>query len=251
MQSLRKIAVALLVTVLGVVGSVAAYAMIVQPVVIDLTTAGRGMSDVVTVENTFDKPLPVEMRIDALELNSDGVTPTGVDPGELVAFPPQALIPPGQRQSFRVQYVGDPDLARSKHYFVTAAQLPVETSDTTSNVQLLYNFQILVSVSPDGVKPSLSIASAEIGTDAEGRPAPIITVTNDSAAHGYLSRGRLRVVQTGADGREVFRKEISGPELQQTLGYGLIGGGQTRRLTLPVVLPQTDGRVEVQFTPDN
>ena len=160
MQSLRKIAVALLVTVLGVVGSVAAYAMIVQPVVIDLTTAGRGMSDVVTVENTFDKPLPVEMRIEALELSSDGVTPTGVDPGELVAFPPQALIPPGQRQSFRVQYVGDPDLARSKHYFVTAAQLPVETSDTTSNVQLLYNFQILVSVSPDGVKPSLSIASA-------------------------------------------------------------------------------------------
>ena len=66
MQSLRKIAVALLVTVLGVVGSVAAYAMIVQPVVIDLTTAGRGMSDVVTVENTFDKPLPVEMRIEAL-----------------------------------------------------------------------------------------------------------------------------------------------------------------------------------------
>lgn len=251
MQSLRKIAVAFTVLVVGMAMSVAAYAMIVQPVVIDLTTSGRGMSDVVTVENTFDKPLPVEMRVESLELTRDGVNPTGVDPGELVVFPPQSLIQPGQRQSFRVQYVGDPALARSKHYFVTAAQLPVETNDTTSNVQLLYNFQILVSVSPDGTKPALSIASAEIGTDAEGRPAPVISVANASAAHGYLSRGRLRVVQFGADGREVFRKEISGPELQQTLGYGLIGGGQTRRMTLPVVLPQSDGRIEAQFTPEN
>lgn len=251
MQSLRKIAVAVLASVIGVIGSATAYAMVVQPVVIDLTTSGRGMSDVVTVENTFDRPLPVEMRIESLELDGEGVNPTGVDPGELVAFPPQAMIQPGERQTFRVQYVGNPTLARSKHYFLTAAQLPVETNDTTSNVQLLYNFQILVSVSPEDTRPSLSIASAEIGTDAEGRPAPVITVANASAAHGYLSRGRLRIVQFGANGREVFRKEIPGPELQQTLGYGLIGGGQTRRMTLPVLLPQSDGRIEAQFTPEN
>jgi hypothetical protein len=48
----------------------------------------------------------------------------------------------------------------------------------------------------------------------------------------------------------VFRKQFSGPELQQTIGYGLIGGGQTRRMVLPVVLPQSGGRVEAQFTPD-
>ena len=38
----------------------AATAMTVQPVVIDLQTAGRGMSQVVTVENTFANPLPVD-----------------------------------------------------------------------------------------------------------------------------------------------------------------------------------------------
>lgn len=251
MQLLKKSVVAFMSVLAAFALSVTAYAMIVQPVVIDLTTAGRGMSQTVTVENTFEQPLPVEMRVESLELTREGVNPTGIDPGELVVFPPQALIQPGQRQSFRVQYVGDPAIAGSKHYFVTAAQLPVQTDDTQSNVQLLYNFQVLVSVSPDGAKPALSIASAEIGTDADGGPVPVITVANASAAHGYLSRGRLRIVQFAPTGREVFQREIPGPELQQTLGYGLIGGGQTRRMTLPIKLPQSDGRIEVQFTPDS
>lgn len=228
----------------------AASAMTVQPVVIDLTTSGRGMSQVITVENSFDKPLPVELRIEALDLTGDGVKPTGRDTGELAVFPPQALIQPGQRQNFRVQYVGEPALAGSRHFFITVAQLPVQTSDAQSNIQLLYNFQVLVSISPDTAKPALSIVSAEIGKDAQGTLAPVIAVTNASPAHGYLSRGRLRIVQISPDGREVFRKQISGPELQQTIGYGLIGGGQTRRITLPVQLPQPGGRVEAQFTPD-
>lgn len=243
------VAMAASVAVLGM--STALYAMTVQPVVIDLTTSGRGMSQVVTVENTFDKPLPVELRIEALELTADGVKATGRDTGALAAFPPQALIQPGQRQNFRVQYVGDPALARSEHFFITVAQLPVQTNDTQSNIQLLYNFQVLVSVSPDGVKPALSIASAEIGKDAEGGPAPVVTVSNASAAHGYLSRGRVKVTQFAADGRQVFTKQFTGPELQQTIGYGLIGGKQTRRITLPVRLPQPDGRIEVQFTPES
>ncbi|WP_235534206.1 MULTISPECIES: fimbria/pilus periplasmic chaperone [unclassified Sphingopyxis] len=251
MQLLRSFGGAVVAVTIAAAVSVAAYAMVVQPVVIDLTTSGRTMSQVITVENTFDKPLPVEMRIEGLELTPDGVNATGKDPGELAVFPPQTLIQPGQRQSFRVQYVGDPALARSKHYFVTAAQLPVQTNDTQSNVQLLYNFQVLVSVSPDGAKPTLTIASAEIGKDTEGNPAPVISVANASAAHGYLSRGRVRVIQFAPDGKEIFRKEISGPELQQTLGYGLIGGGQTRRMTLPMRLPQPGGRIEAQFTPDN
>lgn len=247
----RSFAMALLACVAALGLTPAANAMTVQPVVIDLTTSGRSMSQVVTVENSFDKPLPVELRIETLDLTPDGAKPTGKDSGELAVFPPQALIQPGQRQNFRVQYVGDPTLARSKHYFVTVAQLPVQTSETQSNIQLLYNFQVLVSISPDGAKPALSIASAEIGKNAEGAPAPVITVSNASVAHGYLSRGRVRVVQFGADGREILRKQLTGPELQQTIGYGLIGGGQTRRVTLPVTLPQTSGRVEAQFTPDN
>lgn len=229
----------------------AALAMTVQPVVIDLQTAGRGMAQVITVENTFATQLPVELSIQELEVASDGVRQTGKDPGDLLVFPPQALIEPGQTQTFRVQYVGDPELAKSKHYYVTVAQLPIKLPEGQSAIQILYNFQVLVSVAPGGAKPRLTVASAEIGRNAAGKPVPIVTIANASAAHGYLSNGNLRITEKDAAGKEVFRRTLSGAEIQQSMGFGLIGGNQSRRVTVPVELPQDGGSVEASFSADN
>lgn len=238
------------VAISSALGTQPLLAMTVQPVVIDLATAGRSMSDVIIVENTFDRPLAVEVSSQALQLTEDGVEASGVDTGELAVFPPQASIQPGQRQNFRVQYVGEPDLPRSKHYFVTVAQLPVQEVSNESNIQLLYNFQVLVSVAPDSARPNISIASAEIGRDESGNPVPVIHASNSSAVHGYLSRGRIRVTQRDSSGQEVFRRDLTGPEIQQSLGYGLIGGGQNRHIALPVSLPSTEGTVTVSYSAD-
>ena len=101
-----------------------AVAMTVQPVILNLTLSGSGMAQLITVENTFATPLPVELRVQSLDFDQNGIKETGKDPGDLLIFPPQAMIQPGQTQSFRVQYVGDPDLKTSKHYYVTVAQRP-------------------------------------------------------------------------------------------------------------------------------
>ncbi len=226
-------------------------AMTVQPVVVDLQTAGRAMSQVITVENTFATPLPVELTVQELELTPTGLKQTGKDPGDLLIFPPQALIAPGQTQTFRVQFVGDPALAVSKHYYVTVAQLPVKLPEGQSAIQILYNFQVLASVSPAGVKAKLNIASTSMGKNEAGKPVPVITVQNSSAAHGYLSNGQLRVVEKDQAGNEVFRKAMSGAEIQQSIGFGLVGGNQSRQMTLPIELPSAEGSVEATFTPDN
>lgn len=229
----------------------AAFAMTVQPVVIDLQTAGRQMSTVVTVENTFATPLPVELTVQELELTPEGVKQTGKDPGDLMVFPPQAIIEPGQTQTFRIQYVGDPALAKSKHYYVTVAQLPVKLPEGQSAIQILYNFQVLVSIAPAGIKPQISVQSAAIGKNNAGKPVPILTINNESTAHGYLANGRLRIVQKDASGKQVFSKTLSGAEIQQSMGFGLIGGGQIRRVSVPVELPLADGTVEASFSLDN
>ena len=229
----------------------AAQAMTVQPVVIDLQTAGRQMSQVITVENTFATPLPVELTIQELELTTEGVKQTGKDPGDLLVFPPQAIIAPGQTQTFRVQYVGDPALAKSKHYYVTVAQLPVKLPEGQSAIQILYNFQVLISVGPLGVKPKIAVQSAQIAPGQGGKSFAMVTVVNESPAHGYLSNGHLRVVEKNKSGAQIFSKSLSGAEIQQTMGFGLIGGGQTRRVTVPVELPSADGTVEASFSFDN
>ncbi len=227
-----------------------AWAMTVQPVIVDLTASGRGSSSVITVENTFANPLPVELRVEDLAWDEGGVKGTGADGGDLLVFPPQTLIQPGQTQSFRVQYVGEPDLARSKHYYVTVAQLPVQLPEGQSAIQILYNFQVLVSVAPVGVRPDLSVVGAEVVNEG-GKSLAAVTFRNASVAHGYVSRGRLRLIARDAGGREVWRRMVPGPELQQTIGFGLIGAEQTRRIVMPFELPEGGVRVEAQFTPES
>jgi len=222
----------------------------VQPVVIDLSTTGSGMSQTITVENTFTQPLPVELRVEELTFDQAGLHGTGKDSGDLLIFPPQAIIQPGQTQSFRVQYIGDPALARSKHYYVTVAQLPVQLPQGQSAIQILYNFQVLVSVKPAGAKAQLKIMQSEVARDEKGQPVAAITLSNDSPAHGYLSKGRLRIVERDRSGKEVFRRTLAGPEIQQTVGFGLVGAGQTRRLLIPVQLPTSEGTIDAQFTPE-
>lgn len=228
-----------------------AVAMTVQPVVIDLQTAGREMSQVVTVENTFSTPLPVELAVQELELTPEGVKQTGKDPGDLLVFPPQAIIEPGQTQTFRIQYVGDPALAKSKHYYITVAQLPVKLPEGQSAIQILYNFQVLVSIAPTKIRPQISVASAEIGKNANGKSVPVLMVANDTPAHGYLANGSLRIVHKDASGKQLFVKTYSGAEIQQSMGFGLIGGGQTRRVVVPVELSSAEGTVEASFSLGN
>ena len=228
----KKAKSVLIALMIAITAASPALAMTVQPVVLNLTTGGRGMTQVVTVTNTFAYPLAVEMRAEELTVDANGVRSTGQETDDLIIFPPQALIQPGQTQTFRVQYVGDPALATSKHYYVTVAQLPVQVEQGQTAVQVLYNFQVLVSVAPQNAKPAIRVEATEISND-DGHALPVVTFGNPAAAHGFLSDGRLRIVQRDATGREVFSRTLSAPEVQQAIGYGLIAAGQTRRVTLP------------------
>ncbi|MFT7359056.1 fimbria/pilus periplasmic chaperone [Parasphingorhabdus sp.] len=229
---------------------VGAHAQTVKPLVVDLTTTGRGMNQTISVENTSAAPLPVEMTVQELLIDGGETQLTGTDPGDIFVFPPQATIQPGQTQTFRVQYVGDPALANSKHYYVTVAQVPVQSRTGASGVQVVFNFQVLASVGPSGAEPALRVQSAAIGTDETGQPVPVITMINDSATYGYLANGKLRIIEKDVSGREIFRRTFSGPEISQTLGMGLISSGQQRVFTLSTILPQEGGVIEARFTPD-
>lgn len=218
----------------------------VSPVVIDLQTSGRGVVANISVQNTGANSLPMEIKVQPLAATATGMNAAGEDKGDLLVVPPMAIIPAGQTQSFRVQWVGDPELAESKHYYVTVAQLPVDLPEGQSAVQIVYNFQVLVSVSSPGRQPALAIRSATIG-DHAGQPAPVIAVANEGGAHGYLSQHRLRVVATDPKGAEIFSKTMSGAEFQQLVGYGLVASHQVRNITLPIALPSKDGTVTAEI----
>lgn len=238
-----------------------AYAMTVQPVVVDLKPGGRTMSATVSVQNTFPTPLPVELKVQTIKFDETGAKGTGQDSGDLLVFPPQALIPPGQTQTFRIQWVGDPQLAQSRHYYVTVAQLPVKLPEGQSAIQILYNFQVLVNVSATSGKANLSIADAKIAmvdvkppigdtTKAKTvtQPEAVVMVQNAGPNYGYLSHATLQITERDSAGKEVFSKKLSPQDIQQTIGFGVIGPNTTRRVTIPIALPAAQGTVKVEVT---
>ena len=226
-----------------------ATAMTVQPVIVDLSTGGTRMSSVITVENTFATPLPVELRAAEADLTETGLVATTREAKDLLIFPPQALIQPGRTQAFRVQWVGDPALAKSRHFFVTVAQLPVQLPAGQSAVQILYNFQVIVSVGVAGQRSAIRVIDTGTAKGEDGKERLVMTLANDASTYGYLSDGSLRIVQTDANGKEVFRQSMTPAEVQQQVGYGLVGAGQKRKLSTPLIMPVAGGKIDVEFTP--
>ncbi|MGZ9113605.1 MAG: fimbrial biogenesis chaperone [Brevundimonas sp.] len=236
--------VALSLLVVGVVA-----AMTVQPVVVDMRMAGREMSAPVRVENNGPNPLPVEIRIVETDFAPDSVGASDRLSDDIIAFPPQSIIPPGETQVFRLQYVGDPGSDRSKHYYAEVAQLPVELPEGQSAIQILYNFQVMVNVaSVTAGNPDLTIESAEIVQNAEGKNMAAFTVRNSALNYGYLSSGQLTIRHTDAAGKETVRRTLASNDIQQMIGFGLVGPAMTRRFVSPVEVGSADGVVEATLT---
>lgn len=246
---MKKWWMALTVVVAIGLAATAAYAMAVQPIILDLLSAGRRTSAVITVENTFQTPLPVELTAVVAEIQPDGtLRPTEQETDDLLVFPPAAIIQPGRSQTFRVQYVGEPDIQTSRHYMVRVAQQPVAFPSDTSAVQVVYNFQVIVNVGVVGQRPNVRVIRGEI-ENVEGQPRAALLLENDAPTYGYLAAGGLRIVQKDESGREIFRTVLNSEEIVQQIGYGMVAANGRRRLVTPIALPQMGGTLEVQYAP--
>jgi P pilus assembly chaperone PapD len=227
----------------------AASAMSVTPILIDLKPGGRMASGQIRVVNTTQGPLPVDLKVKAATVGPDGRVTTseeGID--DLLIFPPQALIAPGATQVFRVQWVGDPELSRSKTFMVSVAQQPVALPEGTSGIQLLYDFQVVVNVAPMVGEPDLQVRGAELTTDDQGARRATVTLANDSNVHGYLSGANLRLELQDDQGRRVWSQSYSPEDLRARVGIGLLQPGVSRRFQLPFDLPAEGTRITAEVS---
>lgn len=242
---LPAVLAAALVLALSLPGS--AFAFSVRPVVVDMTPSGRGSVTTVVIENAFDRPITVEISAAPLIFGEATASPDETETDDFVVFPPQAIIEPGRSQSVRIQYVGDPDLSESKHYFVTVAQVPVQLEEGQTAIQILYNFRVLTNVGVIGASPDIKVVGAQPAIDDQGRFRPSIQFRNDGPTYGYLVDGRMTIRQTSPSGEVIFDRSIRRQEMEQMLGVGLVGPNKTRTVMIPVDLPSAEGTIVAEF----
>ncbi len=235
-----------IVLALAAVQGSPASAMSVTPVQAEMTSVGAGGRTQITVTNDSQQPLPVEAAIQALALDENGERRLSTAGEDFLIFPPQALIPPGGTQVFRVQWVGEPLLGESQSYMLTMTQVPVRLPRGQSAVQIVMSFGVLINVAPPQGLPRLAVVGSGLIRDAKtGKRYPTITVQNPSKVHALLPQSRIHV-SSGS-----WSQTLDEPVLSQRLGIGLVQPGKRRRFILPMEVPASVTQVTtaLEFKP--
>lgn len=241
LRQFNLIAAVLLSTFLFPASYTAVKAMSVKPIVLEMSAAGNSNRAQLSVLNDASKPLPVEIIISQIELDENGGIVSKPAGDEFLIFPPQALIPAGATQSFRVQWVGD-QIEKSQSYVFSVNQVPVKMPEGTSGVQIVFNFATIVNVAPQGGQSSIDLIEAGVGEDDKGKTRPTVTVKNSGNSHAKLTDATIKL-SSGS-----WSQTLAPEQLRQTMGVGLVQPGKTRRFLLPVDLP--DGVKQISASID-
>lgn len=208
-----------------------ALALLVRPIVIDLTASGSRANSAIEVVNDRNRAVAVEIKVNRLTLPERGQPLVAADPGkDFLIFPAIANIPAGGRQVFRVRYIGDPALAQTRLFMFSSSELPVaeNPNSKTAQIQVLYSIHTVVTVSPPKARPAISVLALERGKNPKGGAGVYVTFRNDGPAHGYINTARLDL-EAGS-----WSKRIEAAQLGNAVGLGLIPPNARRVMFIAV-----------------
>jgi P pilus assembly chaperone PapD len=221
-----------------------ALALLVRPVLLDLTSNGSNASGSLEVINDRNRQVAVEVTVKKLALPERGdpvLTPD--DGANFQIFPPIASIAPGARQVFRIRWIGDPAPAESQLYMFSTAELPVADRPGATTVQVLYAINSVVAVRAPNAKPNIAIESITRVTHPDGKSGIEITFSNTGPAHGFVTKSALQVNDDTANWSHTFQPS----DLNNAFGLGLVPANGKRVMFLPIADLPTTGDVNAEM----
>lgn len=242
--------VVLAALVLAAIGSAAAVAMRVSPMVLEMETRGTNAVARIEVQNINQGNLAFETRITRMGFDANGdIVETPADEDFLV-FPPQGVLAPGGRQVIRLQWVGDPELPTSQAYYVSVNQLPVAlepgaVDSVGAQVQIVYHMKALVVVAPPGATPDVEAVGVrpiqfQPQPESEGAPLPPtvpgieVVLRNEGRRHAMMAGVGWRFEGKNAAGEDM-RIEVTPEELNRAIGTGYVPALGERTFRMPLV----------------
>lgn len=228
--------------------AVPALALLVQPVLIKLSTSGSNATAGIEVVNDRATPITVEVTVESMELPERGAPVRAANDGdEFQIFPLQAVIPAGGRQVFRVRWLGDQALSQGKLYMFSTAELPVAQTEGQTGLSLYYAVESVVAVSPTGARPELSVDKVERWTNSEGVKGLAVTFHNEGPAIGFVTEGQMRLTIPGSD----WSRTITPGEMNAAFGLGVIPANAKRVLFMAKEDVPADGEIIARFEPQS
>jgi len=245
MRKLRRFGLSALALLILLAVAPPVTATSVSPIQLEMISAGPASRSQITVSNTSQAPLTLEATLQRLELDENGKQKLERAGNEFLIFPPQAMVPPGGTQVFRVQWVGEPRLDASQSFLMSLTQIPVKFPKNQAAVQVVMSFGVLINVAPPQGVPDLTLIGTGIAVEQPGKHRPTITVENKTPVHALLQQATIKL-SSGS-----WSQTLSPSQFGREVGAGLVQPGKRRKFTLPVELPAgvTTVQASVDFRP--
>lgn len=212
----------------------------VSPMLLELAPQGGKSIGRVQFTNTADAQFPVETMMFEGEISEIGELTLKPADEDFLVFPAQMIVPPKGDQVFRVQYVGEPELDRSKIYYLSIKQVPVDLETGDPKVQMVVRYNILVNMEPRGMRAEPRVMSVS-KSEKDGVKGYEVRVRNDG--NGIMRAGQT--AWTFSAGEKTF--ELDGPTMLSTIGVGVVAPEKERLFFVPVDWDDAGEDVSITF----
>ena len=211
-----------------------ALAYEVEPMRLILDLGSNRTSTVISITNTRETRLPVEIVMKRRIVHPDGRQEFVVADEDFSVFPPLALIEPGESQAVRLTYIGAPTLTDSQAYVAEVQEVPVSQPGFTG-VVFAYNFGVAVYLRADAAEADVTLT--EIRREADGLHFQAV---NEGTDFAMLSDMSLRI----SLGSETLRLEPA--QLAELVENPIIPPHSVRDFHLAITdLPDGDVRISL------
>lgn len=138
--------------------AVSATAYNVAPLRLGLEPVGPAATGRIEIRNTETRPITLSVTPSEENVTDKGELVTTPEEEDLLVFPPQLVLQPGQRQAVQVRYVGDPQLAQAKLYSARISQEPIDfKTGQEAQLKMGVDFVTAITVSPKGAKGEVAV----------------------------------------------------------------------------------------------
>lgn len=145
--------------------SINSYAFKFSPMSTSIGIKGPKNSVLFYLENDSDQPIAVTASLVKREMNAEGVEKNDKVGDELLVYPTQLIIPPNEKRSVKVTWVGKTVPESELSYRLVAEQLPIDlekNKDKKSSIKVLLRYVAALYVEPDDLKSEVNLKKLEV-----------------------------------------------------------------------------------------
>ena len=218
-----------------------AFGFSINPMFLDMKPNGGQARSVVTVKSSSPNPMPVRVTVSEVILDEAGNIRAVPNDKDFLVFPPQVVIKPYGRQSFRVQWRGNPNLQEGKTYEVVVGQVLAKDKRLEKNnalslsVQFALAFGSIINMPAASGSPRPVVKSSRLSLGKSGKVFLDTIVSNNSNQNFLMVQADSTVTAFGAKNQRLWSYTYSPDDMMRVNGLGVVQPYKSRRMKIPLV----------------